>query len=297
MHHSLNIIGRLPYHLYTLWLFNRNDMKTMVLPSIVFSYFQFPNATTTVFLTRLPLMLTYTWFNLLAFTINNQCHQGAVSEDALNKPWRPIPAKRITHIQAVSLGAATIPVAIGISAILGGGMAQSILLAALGMIYNSFGGSNSHWLLRNALNAAGFTCFASGTLEVAIQSSLPRSLTPRLCLIFLVVCSTVHSQDMYDQAGDAAAGRRTLPLVIGDARARACIAVVVCFWSVAVCPLYWFFATGMQRVMFLGPLGLGTWICVRILRSRGVQDDRVTFRVYNAWLASLYALPTYDAKG
>lgn len=82
----------------------------MVLPSIVFSYFQFPNATTTVFLTRLPLMLTYTWFNLLAFTIDNQCHPGAVSEDALNKPWRPIPAKRITRILAVSLGAATIPV-------------------------------------------------------------------------------------------------------------------------------------------------------------------------------------------
>ncbi|KAL4733358.1 hypothetical protein BDV11DRAFT_175773 [Aspergillus similis] len=273
MHCSLNIIGRLPYHLYTLWLFNRKDMKTMVLPSIVFSYFQSPNATTSVFLTRLLLLLTYTWFNLLAFTINNQCHPRAISEDALNKPWRPIPANRITRSQA------------------------SILLAALGMIYNSFGGSNRHWLLRNALNAAGFKCFASGTLEVAIQSTLPRSLTPRLFLIFLFVCSTVHSQDMYDQAGDAAAGRRTLPLVIGDARARACIAGVVWFWSVAVCPLYWVFATGVQRLTFLAPLGLGGWICVRILRRRGVQEDRVTFRVYNTWLASLYALPTYDAKG
>jgi hypothetical protein len=32
--------------------------------------------------------------------------------------------------------------------------------------------------------------------------------------------STLHMQDMYDQAGDSLRDRRTLPLVVGDSSAR-----------------------------------------------------------------------------
>ncbi|KAL3472086.1 hypothetical protein BJX99DRAFT_11399 [Aspergillus californicus] len=189
----------LTHHLYTLWLFNRSDLKTMVLPSVAFSVFQSPHTTNTVFLTRLLLMLIYTWFNLLAFTVNNQCRSRAIVEDTLNKPWCPIPANRIAPSRARTLGIAAIPVAVAIGTLLGGGVTQSLLLAGLGTIYNSLGGSECHWLLRNALNAASFTSFASGTLEVALQAPIPRSLTPWLIFIFLVVCSSVQVQDMYDQ--------------------------------------------------------------------------------------------------
>lgn len=280
------LLEEIRYQAYTLWLFCFNDLKTMVFPSIAFAFFHSSQLHRTTFLTRLPLMIAYTWFNLLGFAVNNQRHPSSVAEDKLNKPWRPIAAGRLTPTQARTLGLLSIPLALAISALVGGGMVQSALLAIFGTIYNDFGGGDGHWLVRNLLNAAGFTSFASGTLEVALQSSLPPSLIPWIFLIALVVGTSVHVQDMYDQLGDAAAGRRTLPLVIGDGRARWSIAVVVTAWGF-LCPLYW--SSGM--VGYFGPLGLGCWVSLRSLTRRTVKEDRMTFRIYNAWLVALYALP------
>jgi hypothetical protein len=58
----------------------------------------------------------------------------------------------------------------------GARVVQSVLLAILGTICNDFGGGNDNWLVRNSLNAAGFTSFASGTLEVAWQSPVSKSM-------------------------------------------------------------------------------------------------------------------------
>jgi 4-hydroxybenzoate polyprenyltransferase len=287
---SLQLLNSIRYQVYTLWLFCFNDLKTMVFPSIAFAYFHSSQLHYTTFLSRLPLMFAYTWFNLLGFTVNNQRHPGSVAEDKLNKPWRPIAAGRLTPSQAHTLGVLSIPTAMAISAFVGGGVVQSALLAIFGTIYNDFGGGDGHWLIRNLLNAAGFTSFASGTLEVALQTSLPRSIIHWIFLIALVVGTSVHVQDMYDQPGDAAAGRRTLPLVIGDDMARWSIAGVVTAWSI-LCPLYW----SSNMVGYLIPLGLGIWVSWRSLTRRTVKEDRTTFRIYNAWLVALYALPmTYQ---
>jgi 4-hydroxybenzoate polyprenyltransferase len=283
---SLRLLKPIRYQIHTLWLFCFNDLKTMVFPSIAFAYFHSSQLHWITFLSRLPLMFAYTWFNLLGFTINNQRHPGSVAEDKLNKPWRPIAAGRLTPSQAHTLGRLSIPIALAVSAFVGGGVVQSALLAIFGTIYNDFGGGDGHWLMRNLLNAAGFTSFASGTLEVALQTSLPQSIIPWIFLIALVVGTSVHVQDMYDQPGDAAAGRRTLPLVIGDEMARWSIAVVVTVWSI-LCPLYW----SSDMVGYLAPLGLGIWVSLRSLTRRTVKEDRTTFRIYNAWLVALYALP------
>ncbi|KAF3389058.1 hypothetical protein F1880_003175 [Penicillium rolfsii] len=283
---SLQLIESIRYHVYTLWLFCFNDLKTMVFPSIAFAYFHADQLQGTTFLSRLPLMFAYTWFNLLGFAVNNQRHPGSVAEDKLNKPWRPIAAGRLSPSQAHILGLSSIPTALAVSAFVGGGVIQSALLAIFGTIYNDFGGGDGHWLIRNLLNAAGFTSFASGTLEVALQTSIPRSMIPWIFLIALIVGTSVHAQDMYDQPGDAAAGRRTLPLVIGDERARWSIAVVVTMWSI-ICPVYW----SSYIIGYLGPIALGIWVSWRSLTKRTVKEDRTTFRIYNAWLVALYALP------
>lgn len=125
-----------------------------------------------------------------------------------------------------TLGLLSIPLALAISVFVEGGVVQSTLLAIFSSIYNDFKSGDGHWLVRNLLNAAGFTPFASRTLEVALQSSLSPKLIPWISLISLIVGTSVHVQDMYDHLGDATAGRRTLPLVIGCGRARWSIAVV-----------------------------------------------------------------------
>lgn len=279
---------RIAYNLYTIFLFTSSDIKTMILPSIAFALSHSTHLPKYTLVSRLPLMLLYTWINLLAFTINNQCSHRSIAEDTLNKPWRPIPSARVSATHARTLGIISIPVSILVGALIGGGITQSVLIAILGIYYNYLGGGSAHWVIRNALNAIGFVSFASGTLEVALQASIPFPIFPWIALIAVLIGSTVHVQDMYDQIGDAAAGRRTFPLVVGDAAARRCIALVIMFWTVS-CPAYW----GAGILGFLAPMLIGGWVCVRTLRGGkdDVEGDRLVFWGYNIWLISLYILP------
>lgn len=280
------------YHAYTLWLFTYNDLKTMVYPSTIFAFFHLlpfyavRSQAVDVFFSRLPSILVYIWFNLLAFVVNNQRPTASVEEDRLNKPWRPIPAGRLTQTQARTLGLISYPLALLVSMLLSAGVNQSALLALCGYIYNNHGGGDSNFWVRNLLNACGFTSFASGALEVALGSSIPLSIIPWLLIIAAVVFTTVHTQDMYDQVGDSAAGRQTVPLVIGDGPARWSIAISVMLWSL-VCPLCW--ASG--SVGYIAPILFGGWVTLRSLTRRTVKEDRTTFRIYNAWLVSIYSLP------
>ncbi|KAI4594759.1 hypothetical protein KJ359_007562 [Pestalotiopsis sp. 9143b] len=170
-----------------------------------------------MFLHRLPTVVLWTWINLLAFTVNNQRSPSAVTEDRLNKPWRPIPSGRLSTDQARTVGTFAHLLAQASSLLIGGGLIQSVFLSFFGYIYNDLGGGDRGFVIRNALNAIGFTSFASGALEVAAgdKSVLAEPNTMIwLGLIALVVATTVHSQDMYDQEGDAIVGRHTVPLVI-----------------------------------------------------------------------------------
>lgn len=285
------------YHGTTLWLFTANDLKTMVVPSTAFAVFNGlatyqtgsrPSNTAgpLVILARIPSVLLWAWINLLAFAVHNQRQASALEEDRLNKPWRPLPAGRLTGAQAQNLGLIVYPFAFTASILLGGGTVQCTLLILFGYLYNDRKGGDTNFFFRNILNACGFTSFASGALEVALQSPVNPKLVPWLLIIGSVICTTVHTQDMYDQPGDSAAGRRTVPLVIGDGPARWSIAITMSAWSWLV-PAY----LGSTVVGYLAPVMLGLLVSTRSLSRRTVQEDKTTFRIYNIWLVSIYLLP------
>lgn len=279
------------YNVLTLWLFTVNDFKTMILPSTLFALFtsNYMGIDISTFIRRMPYVLVWTWMNLLAFTVANQRRPSSVMEDRINKPWRPMPSGRLTPESAYTLGVYAYLLAQVTSILVGGGTAQSILLWMLGYIYNDRGGADRGFIIRNVLNAAGFTSFASGALEVATGGGYVignRSIMAWLGVVAAVVATTVHTQDMYDQAGDAVVKRRTVPLVIGDNAARWSIAIALTIWSLT-CPLIW--KTGMLGYLISGSLGL--WVAHRTLCKASVGDDRATFRIYNIWLISLYSLP------
>lgn len=286
---SFGLLRSFFFHCYTLWLFVVNDIKTMVVPSTAFAFFTshaYHWITLSIFIQRLPMILSWALINLLAFAVNNQRHPASIKEDILNKPWRPIPSGRITATDSAILGRLVYSLAISANFILGGGHRESILLAFLGWLYNDKGWGNSHWFPRNTLNAAGFTSFASGAVSVSLQSRNLPQITPWLGMVAAIVGTTVHLQDMYDQLGDSAAGRKTLPLTVGDGAARWSIAVIVMLWSMLV-PLYWqaWAVGGVPAIV------LGATISLRTLMCRTVRQDRVTFHIYNVWLMSIYSLP------
>lgn len=285
------------YNLYTIWLFTYSDLKSIVGPMTAFGVFNGIRAhvfgmliqTPSQVSARLPLVALWTWINLLPFSINNQRRPEAVEEDSINKPWRPLPSKRVTPVQAKHWMYGFYLIAVCLSAYLGG-LRQCLSLLLLGFWYNDFGGADHSPIIRNLINACGFVCYTSGALEVAYGAWMPLSsdslLFRWLSLIGAVVFSTVHTQDMYDQAGDNLRGRRTVPLWIGDKPSRVTIAIPMAFWSCFV-PWFW----NSKAWAYTVPLGLGSTVLWRTLSMRDVEDDKRTFLIWNLWLVALYSLP------
>ncbi len=292
----------LPYHIYTIWLFTRSDLKTIVVPSTAFgivcllsgSLFT-TNPSPLVFdvVKRIPVTAFWAWINLLPFTIDNQRQHDGIKEDTENKAWRPLPSNRLNPQQAKTTMLFFYLLAF-LSSLYVGGLWQCIMLVGLGYWYNDRRGADDSCVTRNFINACGYVCFMSGTLQVASSCSFV-SFSPLayrwLLTLGLVIFTTIQSQDMYDQSGDRLRKRWTVPLVLGDTAARWTIAASVGIWSYT-CPAFW----TLDAKGFAATMILGITVIWRILAKRTVIDDKATFRIYNIWVLSLYLLPIFKVK-
>ena len=283
-------------YLYSLWLFTYSDIKTIIIPKTLFGIATLlsgrnltkddrPKIRTVI--GCVPLIILWTWINLLPLDINNQRGAGSILEDKANKPWRPIAAGRLTVKKAQTLMFGAYAIAIVVSHYLGCSL-ECITIILAGWVYNVLEGANQSLLARNLLNALGYMTFASGAAKVACVCSGTQMRQDSLSWFFLlggVIATTIQFQDLYDQEGDAMRGRRTVPIIVGDQAARLTVIAPVAIWSFA-CPLFW----RMGLVGFIVPVVLGTIIIVRLHRYRSVYEDKKSFLIWNAWIMSLYSL-------
>jgi 4-hydroxybenzoate polyprenyltransferase len=290
----------LSYHCYTIWLFTFSDLKTIMIPTTFFglvgalsgqpmlSASLSPSAITS----RALHVLFWTWSTLLPFDINNQCQGPAITEDSYNKSWRPLPSKRISPKIATLLMMCLYAENMLISIYMGV-FWQALSLLCLGTWYNRLGGADRSCIERNIINAGGYVSFITGALTVAINKQDsdaefgPIARSWFLC-VGLIIFTTVHTQDFEDVDGDTARGRETVPLAFGDDVARGIVTLAVPFWSLLM-PCYF----QSQLLGYLCPFILGTIVSFRIFTKRKVEDDRLTFRLWNLWIISLYTIPFY----
>jgi 4-hydroxybenzoate polyprenyltransferase len=182
----------LSYHLYTLFLFTKSDLKTLVLPVVSnvcvpapFSRFSkwshapaLPRqtlfalaASPSCSLSRLPHALLWFWVHALQFGLANQSHPHAIAEDTINHPYRPLPTGRISVQTARALRWTVVPLCLLLSAAYGPRTTLASLLGSLYMLaYNEGGGARGHWLVRNVQNAVGYSVAEAGTMLVACTS-------------------------------------------------------------------------------------------------------------------------------
>ena len=242
---------------------------------------------------RIPVAAFWAWINLLPFAIDNQRQPDSIKEDGENKAWRPLPSKRLTPEQAKSAMLVSYGIAV-LSSVYLGGFLQCITLVGLGCWYNDLRGADTSCITRNSINACGYICFTSGAFQVVSGPSVAL-LKPVahqwLLIIGAVIFTTIQSQDMYDQAGDSLRRRWTVPLVMGDSASRWTIAIPVAFWS-WICPTFWQLSLKGLAVTMIP----GTCVVWRILTQRTVKADRISFRIYNLWIISLYMLPLIELK-
>lgn len=239
----------------------------------------------------LPLVLVWNRLNLLPLAMNNQYTKESAAEDRENKPWRPIPAGRVTMQETRYLMFIGYAVAF-LSSLILGGTVECVALILQGWIYNQLEGANKSYLARNVLNATGYLTFAAGATRVACMQS-GTELHRRSPLWFMVlggvILTTIQFQDLYDQKGDSIRGRRTIPLLLGDRLSRLTICIPIAVWSF-LCPAFW----GSDPKGFALPASLGSVIIFRLYYYRSVDGDRKSFKIWNAWVTSLYLIPCFN---
>ena len=291
--------NKILFHLRTLWLFTRSDLKSMVYPNIIFSLtgaIAGPLMTSKQdrrlldTLHNLPFVAIWLWLNLLLFNIANQRLPSSRVEDRINKPWRPLPSGRLSPTQAKTLLLLVIPTTVLACKFYLGAPVETLLLISLTWIYNDLGGGDGHFILRNIINAFGMSFYSSGALLVACGNKCEVTQTGYqwIALIGLIILTTLQVQDMSDQEGDKIRGRKTLPLVIGDSLARWTIAVGVIWWSIGA-PFFW----KVRIEAYMLPLIIGGRLSLRILSMRSVEADKSTWRLWCLWMISLYLLPLW----
>lgn len=290
------------YRLYTIWLFTENDIATFLVQCFLFGLSGAASGSLItaaggkpfgVFdaLSNLPRMVLFNWLNLLIFNLGNQSMPGAPEEDALNKPQRPIPAGRITQRGAQNLLMGVILVTLPIMFALDVHLETSLLIV-FEYMYNELGGGDVHYHVRNALLSIGFALYNAGSLRLAAGplGYVNGAGYVWIAIVSAVILSTMHIQDFKDQAGDATRGRRTMPLVLGDATARGLMALAVTFWAL-FCPVFWHCGV----VGFGASVVTGAVVVGRLFLCRTQKADASTWKMWSLFLAVVYIMPSLSS--
>ncbi|KAH9889261.1 UbiA prenyltransferase family-domain-containing protein [Cubamyces lactineus] len=281
---DLRTLRDIPHFLHTLFLFTKSDIKTTVFPVTSLAIASAPIDN----ILRLPHVVFWVWTHVLQFDLSNQTVDP--QEDALNKRERPIPAQRITLASARLLRWLVVPVCWRLSALYSvQTVYASIANIALTIIYDDLGAASGHWAVRNVVNGLGFSSFEVGATLIA--GSDPRRLDSiAMCSILASVgifVTTIHAQDFKDVEGDRAVGRRTIPIVFGDA-AKYTVLFPLLAWSLGL-SVFW----GLEYITAAAFTALATYVGALYLRAKTVREYQVAFYWYNVWLTSAHALPAY----
>jgi len=266
----------------TLFLFTKDDIKTLVIPATIFASAAGPYTS----LKALLETIFWIWLHLLHFTIANQTLKP--DEDLYNKPHRPLPSKRITLKNAQRLRWFLVPICVGYSATYSTHTATASIAFILGTLaYNDLEMHASHWIIRGCVNAwnMGSTEVGATLIAGSDRAKLDGVGLLAVLLSVTIYATTIHTSDFRDCEGDRLIGRKTMPLTMPTI-ARPFTFVAMLVWSIILSYL-WDLAS-LQAAMFCG---MGLFIGLRFLTLRNVQDDKISFNWYNLWLTLAHVLP------
>ncbi|EJD04463.1 uncharacterized protein FOMMEDRAFT_28155 [Fomitiporia mediterranea MF3/22] len=283
LHTLKQIFSGLLYHTWTVFLFTKSNFKDAVMPLTALGIFSDPPAT----FTHVLHTAFWSWFLTFQHNIANQILHP--EEDEHNKPFRPIPAKRITLKNARILRWVLVPACLALSAYYSVEVLyQCIPICILFFAYNDLD-LNNHWFLRNAILAAEQWFFGIGVCLIAGTNRHELDNVSKLSsfLSMLMLATTFHAQDFRDTVGDKLVGRKTIPIVWPRA-SRPTLLLILLAWSSALCVI-WKVALIPALAYHLLALAVG---CAYLTFPSSKADDWSYF-LYNVWLSVGYAGPAY----
>lgn len=249
------------------------------------------------------MAVLWLWLVLLQFNLINQTV--LPEEDVENKPWRPIPAGRISLQNAISARWISILTCGLVSSYFGAPVfVQSVLFTCMASLYNFCDGDRNGFA-KNLITGLGTYSLALGTTLVAGEKafsllrteyepnvyihtacntpSLSETLDcrkyPELSVFFCILVTTVHAQDFRDVEGDQLVGRQTIPMNFPQI-SRASMPVFLPAWSIAIAVLF-----NIPAWMAAAYVALSVVVGLRFVFMRDPKADSVSYDLYNVSLS------------
>ncbi|KAF2257169.1 hypothetical protein BU26DRAFT_558576 [Trematosphaeria pertusa] len=115
----------------------------------------------------------------------------------------------------------------------GPGFNAFLLQTIITYYYNELGGSQGLWIIRDTESALGLVTWLFGCISVAGGPELRfgGSELVSASVLLAATASTMAIQDFRDMERDRASGRRTLPISLGEKKARRVVASLIATWS------------------------------------------------------------------
>ena len=290
------MLKKVRYFANTIHLVTKSDIEPVVIPETLFALVSVlagpvlttnPSPMLLSVVRRLPQTILWIYLNLLALDLSNQRLPSSIIEDGINKPWRPIPAGRISSEQVRQLLLLLIPLTF-LLAWHTRVVPETAYMVILNYLYNDLQGADMHFIIRNVLNGLGYTGFSSGALRLICGSDwTPNTLASSwLVVTGAIIATTISVQDLRDQEGDRKRNRHSAPLILGENLTRRLLSFFILVWSL-VCP----FLFSLSWWAYLGPVVLGIRISITLNFQKDGRGDKVAWQRWGTWLMALYTLP------
>ncbi|KAL4268612.1 UbiA prenyltransferase [Pleurotus pulmonarius] len=209
-----------------------------------------------------------------------------IEEDRINKPDRPLPSGKITVQGAKRRWAIALATFLSTALFDGRLIVETATWIATTafLCLSTYGG---HWFGKNVV-AMGIGSWALwGGIYKTIAR--PTATEERFFLVVSMwIAIALQIQDLRDTEGDTAAGRRTLPIVVGDRRSR---------WLISLAFLPLSYATlWLGGVISLAPSTVSAahvLLAYRTLRGTDAEYDHKTYMLLTYLFCYVVALPIW----
>jgi 4-hydroxybenzoate polyprenyltransferase len=267
------------------WKLHVNDYWAGIVPGVAFSaaaahYRNLPLPDLGVVLAK---SVVYFTLYLGVHVIVNQLM--GVEEDKIDKPWRPLPSGLLSLRHARAFRDVLL-ICFPLLGWLWGVGVWALLWQTLVMMQVQTRLTERFGIAKNMY------CGIGAVAQLAAAWRLAGPLVSKAWLWIAVVAAfvtvTAHTQDVRDVAGDRSAGRRTLPVVMGDRATR--VSLVGAFLAVVA-----------MQYLLVRPHTLPSWGAwfvpsallatsgVLLTRNRGATTDHRAYRYYEQWYAAVCA--------
>ncbi|TDL26779.1 hypothetical protein BD410DRAFT_782838 [Rickenella mellea] len=251
--------------------FSWRDWSTTIIPGSIFAIGAMPGLPIPSIITNYLFLVSWLTPYIYFFNLSNQIT--GVDEDRINKPDRPIPSGKVTISGAIRRWAAALSTFIGIS-IYEPSLLPETICWVLTVAFLCLTSAGSHWFGKNCVAMTTGTWALLSASWKAIAPATPKSNT-YVYAVSLWAGLITHIQDLRDIQGDAAVGRKTLPLVFGDRGSR----LIITFLLLPAA--YW--VLWMGDIVRLAPFTLAMThiiLAYRIMQAGGPRYDHKTYMFY-----------------